>query len=307
MGKRQQRKPAQKGVSHRTLYAAAFATVALSTILIAFYVYILPRAEDWTAAIVDQISIENLFNPEFNATVTALLNASGFRVKYYPGEVINVDFYETLPSKSGKIALLRVHSTVRNESDSVDLFTSEDYNEPLEFEYAARYGDQISVARFLGTDSMYFAVGPTFADRSMRGSFDAECVVFLMGCKSLNKSTMAEALERKGAKAVIGWTNWVDSAYTDHFTARVLQYLLAEDRDTIGGAVTRVNEEIVDLVPDPARAISKLDYYPKDVANYRLVKRPISAFGIGEVFQMCIPTAEAGKNPQHRTLAETSL
>jgi hypothetical protein len=307
MVKSQQRKTARKSPSHRTLYAAALIAITLSAALIAYYVFFLPDAEDWAAAIVDQISIENLFNPEFNTTVTSLLNASGFSVKYYPGEAIDIDFYETLPSKSGKVVLLRVHSTVRNESDSVDLFTSEDYSKPLEFEYAATYGDQISVARFIGTNSLYFAVGPAFVDRSMRGFFDDDCVIFLMGCKSLNKTTMAAALESRGAKAVIGWTDWIDSAYTDHFTERLLQYLLGDNPYTISGAVTRINEEIADLIPDPARVISDLDYYPNDAADYKLVKRPASSFWVGEVFQACIPVAEAETKQQPEALAGNSV
>jgi hypothetical protein len=300
MGKKQPRNPARKSLSLRTLYAAVFAALVLSATLIVYYVFFLPHEEDWTAAIVDQISIENLYNPVFNASVTSTLNASGFTVKYYPGEAIDVDFYETLPLMCGKIALLRVHSTVRNESDSVDLFTSEDYSASLEHEYAARFGDQISVARFLGTNSMYFAVGPNFVDRSMRGFFDDDCVIVLMGCKSLNKTTMAAALERRGAKAVIGWTDWIDSAYTDQFTARLLQYLLGENRYTIGGAVARINEEIADLLPNPARAISELDFYPNDVADYKLVERPVNSFWVGEHFQLHFPTADDETKPQRK-------
>lgn len=251
-------KKAKKGIDRRLLYGVVLATIVLLAVVVTYYMFFQPHTENWTAAIVDQVTVEgeNLFNQDFNTTSAYLLNFSGFDVKYYPGDDVTVDFYKDLPSKGSKIIILRAHSAVRNVSDFVDLFTSERFVEGKYYEY----GNQISIAEFLGTDHRYFAIGSTFVDFSMKGRFDADCVIILMGCNSLEKESMAKALVDKGAKVVIGWTSWVLLDDTDNSTAQLLQHLLV-NRNNIEAAVDKTN-----LVPHPFGAT--LDYYPKSAWNY---------------------------------------
>lgn len=250
-----------QGSNRKLIYSVMLITIILMAVLIGYYMFFQSRPENWTAAIIDQLATEDaLVNQSitFNTTATSILNASGFEVKYYPSTDVTVDFYKDLPSKSGKIALLRVHGTVRNESDFVDLFTSEPYDESMAQYYVPIYGSQISHAEFLTPPyNEYFAIGPTFVGSSMRGKFDSNSIIILMGCNTLNETTMAEALVSKGAKVVIGWTNWVELSDTDNSTIRLLRYLLDKDPYTVRGAIERINQ--LDHPPFGAN----LDYYPK--------------------------------------------
>lgn len=269
MARRQKRRTVKKGSNRKLLYGVVLVTIVLLAVLVVYYIFFMPYIENWTAAIIDQLAIEGekYINIEFNTTITSLLNVSGFDVKYYPGEDVNLDFYEDLPSKGSKIVVLRAHSAVRNERDFVDLFSSESYDPQKEDKYSS-YGEQISIAKFLGTDNKYFAVGPTFVDWSMKGRFDSNCVIILMGCNGLNETSMAEALVRRGARVVIGWIGWVEVNDTDSSTKQLLQYLLDENPYPIYGAVDKVNQQ-------PHQNSVELDYFPKDEKTkyYTIPKR----------------------------------
>jgi hypothetical protein len=258
-------KKAKKGINRKLLYGIVLVTLVILAVVVAYYLFFQPNIENWTAAIIDQVTVEgeNFFNQDFNTTIVSLLNSSGFDVKYYPGDDVTVDFYKDLPLKGRKIILLRAHSSVRtNSSDFVDLFTSEPYSESGETKYSS-YGDQISVAEFLSTGNKYFAIGPTFVDFSMKGRFDDDCVIILMGCSSLEEESMAKALVDKDAKVVIGWTRGVELDDTDKSTLDLLKYLLAESPYTIKGAVDKINDE------NPHNPYgAELDYYPKSAWNY---------------------------------------
>lgn len=263
-------KKAKKGINRKLLYGVVLVTLVLLAVVVAYYLFFQPHTENWTAAIVDQLTVEPALTNQsrtFNATSTSILNASGFDVEYYPGKDITVNFYKDLPSKGDKIIILRAHSSIRNETDFVDLFTSELYSKSKETQYSAQYGIQLSVAKFFVSPyNKYFAIGPTFVDLSVRGRFDSSCVVVLMGCNSLNKTSMAEALVGRGAKVVIGWTRLVELNDTDESTIDLLQYLLAKDPYTIQGAIEKINES-------PHLYEAELDYYPKAAGNYKISKR----------------------------------
>ncbi len=256
-----------KGVNRKLLYGVLLTTLIILVTITAYYLFFHPRPEKWTAAIVDQLTIqEGLANPSFVANCTSVLNSSGFEAKYYPGQDIDVGFYKDLPSNGGKIIILRVHSTVRNQTDYVDLFTSEPY---VTGKYYA-YGEQVSRAKFLIPPfTLYFAIGPTFVynpvNPTMRGNFDNSLII-LMGCESLNKTTMAEALVKRGAKAVIGWTRLVDLYDTDKVTLAMLDHLLVQ-RYTIGGAVSAINRKLFTILGHFPRFGAQLAYYPTDVGN----------------------------------------
>lgn len=265
MTKRQTRRTAGRGLNKNKLFGAVLVVLIVLGVLVVYYVFFFQDKENWTAAIIDQVAIEGLFNPEFNDTITILLAASGFDVKYYPGEDVTVDFYKTLPSKGGRVILIRAHSAVREDNVSVDLFTSEPFMEGKYYEY----GKQISRAQFLISNNEYFAIGPTFVQNSlnpsMKGIF-ADSLIVLMGCNSLSKTTMAEALVSRGAKVVLGWMDLVELSDTDASTIELFQYLLAETPYTVQGAVNKINES-------PHFVGATMDYYPKDAGNYIVPKR----------------------------------
>jgi hypothetical protein len=285
-----------RGSNKKLLYSVVLVTLILLTALITYYLFFQPYIEDWTAAIVDQLAVEAALTNQsisFNATSTSILAAAGFDIKYYPSKDITVNFYKELPSKGSKILLLRVHSAVRDKSDFVDLFTSENYTTQKATEYSAKYGNQISHAEFLVFPyNEYFAIGPTFVNSSMKGRFDSNCVIVLMGCNSLNTTSMAKALVGRGAKVVIGWTGWVEANYTDTFTIKLLQLLLAENPETIKGAVDKINYQISHSDPNPFNA--KLAYYPtlKEVSNFIIPtkKNKVSSPLLSEAFQPWLST-----------------
>ena len=261
-------KLAKGNLNRKLLYSAILVTLFLVFVLITLFAFFLPHTEDWTAAIVDQLTIEVPVNQEFNSTISSLLNASGFDVRYYPGTDVTVDFYKSLPSKGSRIIILRAHSAVRNNTDFVDLFTSELYSESKRDFYSAKYGNQLSRARFLiDPYNDYFAIGPTFIESSMQGTF-SDSIIILMGCESLNKTTMAEALVNKGAKVVLGWTDWILLDDTDNSTVQLLRYLLAKNPFTLQSAVAEINK-----LSHPYGA--KLDFYPKtdETRNYKIPTR----------------------------------
>ena len=255
-------KKAKDGLNKKLLYATLLFSLLCLAFLLSYY-FLVPRSGgSLEAAIVDQLSIEaNLVNNAFVEECTSLINAHGFDVKYYEGETVTIDFYRNLPSKSSKILVLRAHSSLRGDTTSVDLFTSEPFSqaraEDAYFEYVIN--DHISKAVFdvrPPPNNTFFAIGPSFVTDVMQGEFD-DSLIILMGCVSLNQTTMAEALVNKGARVVIGWTKKVDLSDTDASTLQLLNYLLAEDPYTVRGAVEKVNSIVHSYN-------STLDFYPKD-------------------------------------------
>jgi len=281
MSKRQKPKVAKKGLNRRLLYGVALTTIILLVVVVTYYLFLQPQPESWTAAVVDQVTVEGLLNPTFNTTTSSLLNNSGFDVKYYPGSDVTVGFYRDLPSKGSKIVILRAHSAVRDDNASVDLFTSERF----EVGKYADYGKQISRAEFLTPPyNEYFAIGPTFVNSSMRGKFDADCVVILMGCNSLNKTSMAKALvEGRGAKVVIGWTRLVELNDADTSIVKLLQYLL-DDRNSVATAVGKLNPPSHPYHPYG----TTLDYYPKSAGNYIVPQKSEAPLNLGWALQFLL-------------------
>jgi len=289
-----------QGLNKKLFYSVVLVTLTLLTALTTYYLFFQPHIEDWTAAIVDQLAVEPALTNQsiaFNDTSTSILEDAGFDVKYYPIKDITditVDFYKELPSKGSKILLLRVHSAVRDNSTNVDLFTSEPFQENLVY---GRYSNliqdgHISKAVFaIPPYKEYFAIGPTFISSIMKGEF-ARSLIILMGCHSLNQTSMAEALVGRGAKVVIGWTGWVEANYTDSFTIKLLQLLLKENPETIKGAIDKINYQIDHFDPNPFN--TKLAYYPasKEVSNYIVPTRKNKASStlLSEAFQPLLST-----------------
>jgi len=253
---------AKDNLNKKLLYTILLSTLLCLAFLLSYYFLVPQSGGSLEAAIVDQLSIEaNLVNNAFVEECTSLINAHGFDAKYYEGETVTIDFYRNLPSKSSKILVLRAHSSLRGDTTSVDLFTSEPFSqaraENAYFEYVIN--GHISKAVFdvrPPPNNTYFAIGPSFVTDVMQGEFD-DSLIILMGCVSLNQTTMAEALVNKGARVVIGWTKKVDLSDTDASTLQLLSYLLAENPYTVRGAVEEVNTGVHSYN-------STLDFYPKD-------------------------------------------
>jgi len=264
-------KTTRKSLNRKLLYTVLLVTIVLSALLVVYYLFLQSRGEEWTAAIVDQLAVEDILsNPDFNTMSTQLLAASGYSVKYYPGGDVTIDFYEELPSKGSKIMLVRAHSAVRENTTNVDLFTSEVYQESLVLPtgryYTLANDKHISKAYFNYSSTHYFAIGPSFVSKVMRGGF-SDSFILLMGCKSLNKTSMADALVRRGAMVVVGWTGDITVSDTDTCVLQLLDLLLKEGY-TVRGAVERVRDD------NPLDG-TILDYYPQDeeTGSYRIPAR----------------------------------
>ncbi len=258
----------RKSLDRKLLYAVILVTIVLAALLAFCYLYLQSLGEEWTATLVDQLAVEaSLFNPEFKDTSTQLLTSSGFEVAYYSGEDVTIHFYEELPSKGKKILLVRAHSAVRSNTTNVDLFTSEIYEESLAY---GAYADlvvnkHISRASFnIPPYRKYFAIGPSFVSSVVRGSF-ADGLIVLMGCNSLNQTSMAEALIGRGAEVVVGWTGNVTVNDTDHNVLKLLELLLDKSY-TVQGAVVEVNQNY------PLNG-TKLNYYPEEAGSHVIPTR----------------------------------
>lgn len=209
------------------------------------------------AAIVDQLSLTQP-NPTFAERATDLLEQAGYAVDYYPGEEVTVDFYRNLPTRGYQLLVLRAHSsptgTGEQATDDASLYTTEPYSDTQHF------GDQVaarvSIVSYYEGGPEYFGITPEFVRSSMKGKFD-NATIIVMGCDGLRSDAAAEALVRRGADSVVGWSGPVSAAHTDAATERLLQRLLI-DRLTIQQAVGETSAEVG---PDPSYG-SVLRLYP---------------------------------------------
>jgi hypothetical protein len=210
------------------------------------------------AVIVDQLSV-TLPNPSFAETARGLLEQVGYTVDYFPGEDVTVDFYRDLPTRDYDVLVLRVHSALTRlgdkATDDVSLFTNEPYDET---KYIREQQTQrLSIgAYYSGWPGEYFAVTPVFVRSSMRGEFDGATII-MMGCYGLTSDMMAEALVRKGAKAVVSWNGLVSAPHTDAVTESLLRHLVVDGLP----AEQAAERSMAEAGPDPAYD-SRLVVYP---------------------------------------------
>jgi hypothetical protein len=200
------------------------------------------------AAIVDQLSL-TVPNPEFVQAATETLEGAGYLVDYYPGEEVTVQFYRDLATHGYKLIILRVHSgrlrsgDLETLTDDVTLFSAEPYSRDMyEDEQRER---RLAVARYFAGQpdpQRYFGIVSDFIGSSMRGNLDG-AIVLLMGCDTLRSDRMAQAFVRRGAKAVVGWSDLVSSPYMDAATERLLHHL-AVDHYSAQEAVTQAMAEV---------------------------------------------------------------
>jgi len=245
------------------------------------------------AAIIDQLSsLAEFTNATFVQTATNMLAAAGYRVTYYKGSDVNVNFFQTLPTDGYKVLIFRVHSALRLENIAtgalgppLDFFTSEPYSR-------VTYGEmqelnQLDIVMYNQTSTtQYFGINPNFVMDAMQGNFGGATII-LEGCNGLDGqgrssyaaagADMLAALIGRGAKAIIGWNASVSVNHTDTATLSLLQHMLA-DNETVREAINATNREIG---PDPAYD-NQLLYYPSpalgcgtnDIGNYTLPHYP---------------------------------
>jgi hypothetical protein len=202
-----------------------------------------------TAAIVDQLSL-TAPNPEFVRHATETLEKAGYRVDYYPGEQVTVDFYRSLPTLHHDLVILRGHSARLQEEwegttiDEVILFTNEPYDEK-KYVNEQELG-RLSIARYHKDSDKLFGIAPGFIEHSMEGNFNGATVI-LMGCEGLGSEATADAFVSMGAESIISWTGLVSATHTDRATEELLRLLVAEDQSpdkAVAGTMAEVG-------PDP--------------------------------------------------------
>jgi len=219
------------------------------------------------AAIVDHLSLESPSaatqpNQTFVEMVTRLLEQAGYTVDYYEGEKVTVDFYRNLATHHYGVLVLRVHSAVIYEKESLSMFTSEVYSTTKYIQ--EQLNDELTAGKFRDSPTVYFAIPPLFVINCMKGNFENTTVI-MMGCGGLEYETMAEAFVEKGAKVYVSWSEDVSSSHTDYATTVLLKHLLNESQ-TIQQAVNGTNQEVG---PDPVYEGTLL-YYPQEAGNYKL-------------------------------------
>jgi len=220
------------------------------------------------AAIVDQASLSPAggFNETFTEEATNILKQAGYRVDYYPGEKVNVEFYKKLPTHGHRLIILRVHSAVTQGSTSLGLFTSEPYDK-TKYVYD-QLADRLVGAAYSEEDRemriIYFGISPLFVTQNMKGRFE-NTIIIMTGCEGLTYPTMAEAFIQKGAKVYIGWDKAIFFSHTDAATIHLLQHLLIE-KLTLKKSV---QETLKEVGFDPAYN-SVLIYYPLEAGDYTI-------------------------------------
>lgn len=262
-----ERKKSLKGKKHvfsqKQLIAVSLA-ISL-TIVIVFTIFALQSSDipfSMNAVIIDQLA-QGAPNPTFVAEATSILQSRNFSVAYY-NESLNVDFFRKLATGNYGIIILRVHSALRVDNSTVDLFTSEEWASgkyPSELVVPGNYSYQ--------PEKFYCALTHEFI-RNLEGYFPKSIVV-AMGCWSLKpdpRPLLAEAFIKKGAKAYVGWTSVVLSSHTDNDTITFLERLLIQNK-TLEDATAHLKHNYYD--PELKQDVNtSMTFYPIEMRNLKI-------------------------------------
>jgi hypothetical protein len=215
------------------------------------------------AAIVDQLSHSHP-NYAFVKESTAILEGAGYKVDYYKGEDVTVEFYRNLPALQYDLIVFRVHSTFVQRYLSLAMFTSEPYSKEryVDEQHRNRVASGF-IEPYHDGDPHYLVITDKFVRYSMNGSF-RDTLIIMMGCTGMKKC-MASAFLQKGAKAYIGWNGLVSAEHTDKATIQLLKQLLLE-RQTIAKAI---RETMKEAGLDP-RHKSMLLFWPIEAGDMKL-------------------------------------
>lgn len=219
------------------------------------------------AAIIDQLA-EHFPNPGFNETVTNLLRDAGFNVSYYGYKTVTVGFYRELVKRDYGIIILRVHSALREDNKTVDLFTSEEYD-AKRYDWERENGLLTRGEYLFEQESgrFYFAITPKFIENY---GYFPKSVVIAMGCWSLKPECeeMAQAFINRGAKAYVGWTEIVLPKDTDQETVRLLEMLLKEN-GTLADATDGIYREYKASGTGEI-IITRMKFYPQSAGDLKI-------------------------------------
>jgi len=257
-------------VQKKTIYAAA--TIAIILLLagaaLFFYLQQLPRKPK--AAIIDQLSSSYLTNSSRYVNQTFINETRTLLSTYFPevdyySDNATVDNYKSLPSDGYKLIIWRAHSAIDLSGMFIAISTSENNGTS---DYPQYSNGELTLCDIKPDPTMYFAITPKFITEVMSGRFD-DTVIILMTCNGLEGryTKTAEALEEKGAKAIISWDNWIEASNNDGATALLLNYLINEN-NTIQQAVAKIPPQ----PPSPFGGPSQMRFYPtsNETADYRI-------------------------------------
>jgi hypothetical protein len=239
-------------------------TLIITLCSVVFFLFLQPSevAFSLNAAIIDQLGESDplLSNSTFVESVTNLLGGRNFTVTYY-NKTLDVNFFKRLAEYNYGIIVLRVHSALREDNSTVDLFTSEKYASG-KYQWERDHG-LIVVGEYLNRSeeapARYFAITSLFID-NLVGRFP-KSIIIAMGCWSLKPGCeqMAKAFVDKGAKAYVGWTELVLPGDTDHETTKLLDAFLVKNK-TLAAAIEITAPHTYS--GDGKRITSRMDFYP---------------------------------------------
>lgn len=266
-----------------------FVEISVATLMIAYLIFMIftifypsfytPETQDMAGfdekkkvAIIDQLSLYDN-STSFTDNMTVTLNSAGYHVDVYRDREITIGFYKNLPLLEHRLIIFRVHSApshvefMPNATQSqpwwsVYLFTSELYSpfmHPIE-----QLSGQIVQAAITEASPRYFAIGPDFIRKSMRGEFN-DPIIIMSSCKILNESDLADALIDRGVKGVISWNDLVELNHTDRAVEVLIENLIIEEM-TVKEAVEATMEEVG---PDPYYG-SSLVFHPDGIGKVDL-------------------------------------
>jgi hypothetical protein len=244
-----------KRLGKKWLCGIALIAIIVSTAFI-YFSWLSPTKETFRlkALIVDQGVLTVGLDSVFITNVTNILKDAGYKVDYFSGEEVTVNFYRNLPKQGYEIIILRTH-TVMSEA----IYTGEQYDKSKNV-YEQLNGELMDA--IYGNQS-YFAITPSFVENSMEGRFRNSTIIN-MGCGGLSVTSMAEAFVEKGAKVYIGWRESVLADYSDQATELLLRNLITENQ-TIDQAVNETMNEVGGY-PNPTLA-----YYPAEAGNMTVI------------------------------------
>jgi hypothetical protein len=247
------------------IISIALASIIILASLITFGFFQVPAKFSLRAALVDQLGSQ-FPNETFKETTLSMLIDAGFNVSYYRAEDVNVTFYKELANRNYGIIILRSHSALREDGQTVDLFTSEEYDKD-KYSWEQRNGLLTKGNYSFEPSKFYFAITSKFLD-NLAGRFP-KSIIIAMGCWSLKlgEEDLAKAFIGKGAVAYFGWSNVVLPADTDVETTNLLELIFKENM-TLASAANEA--KIYTYQGDGETVQSRLNLYPPSSWNIKV-------------------------------------
>ena len=270
---RKRRTPSKNKLKNKKLVAIPIISVVVIVLVsvVSFTLFQAPNKFSLKAAIIDQLGGQ-FPNATFIETATNILTNAGFNTTYYESQTVNVTFYQELAKQDYGIIILRAHSALRYpNNDTVDLFTSEEFNNQS---YRQMWNEgYLSEGEYLfeqTSNTTYFAVTPEFIE-NIEGNFPRS-IVIAMGCWSLkiDADQMAQAFLDKGAEAYIGWTNIILPKDTDAATTTLLETFVNQGLP-LAQAVSQTKTYTYQA-EGGVTAQTMMTFHPYDKANLTLSK-----------------------------------